>query len=343
MTRSQFVGSIFLIVFGCVGIGRGQVVWQEDFEQVPCGEVPAGWQTGCGNDDFGVDCETSCEGDRSLRVFGEIGGCWAALVTHPIHPAGIYLEQFAVEFTVQNGVESLSGCHPYRATLDMKTGQCWTSEGRTLVTIFDDGSVAGTDWATLGSLNLDTCHVLRVEYTRIAEEVVQTQYWLDGCFLGSIVARSAPHEDELTWLHWGAQEGTAWFDDISLTAEGLILAGFEPPIINARFMPHNGGTIPIKFHLVGSAGGVIGEPGDVWLEVTGPGVSGMPVTYTFDLADGSLRFDPFADPPHYIANFSTRRYPVVGGGEYIATVYEQGVAFGSIMFVVDSKMGLRSW
>ncbi len=343
MMRSQFVGSVFLIVFGYAGIASGQVVWHEDFEDVPCGGVPVGWQTGCGNDDFGVDCATSCEGDRSLRAFGDIGGCRAALVARPIHPAGIYLEQFAVEFTVQNGVEGLSGCHPYRATLEMQTGQCWTSEGRTLVTILDDGSVAGTDWAILGMLDLDSCHVLRVEYERIAVDVIQTQYYLDGCFLGSIVARSAPDEDELTWFHWGAQEGTAWFDDITLTAEGLVLAVFEPPVANPRFVPHDGSTIPIKFHLVGADGTVIVDTGDVRLEVTGPGVSGMPVTYTFDLADGSLRFDALADPAHYIANFSTRRYPVVSEAEYAATVYENGVAVAYTLFVVDSKSGLRSW
>lgn len=118
-----------------------------------------------------------------------------------------------------------------------------------------------------------------------------------------------------------------------------VRAVFEPPITNPNFTLKNGRTLPIKFHLEDPEGNVIMEQHDVRLEVSGPAVGGGVVTYGFELSDRTLRFDDTEDPPHYIANFNTRRNPVVDGGEYAAVVYAQDVPIGSIVFVVIAKPG----
>ena len=93
------------------------------------------------------------------------------------------------------------------------------------------------------------------------------------------------------------------------------------------------------FHLVHAEGVPAVELRDVVLEVSGADPNGTFVTYVFDLEDGTLRFDDFADPPHYIANFHTKWYPVMDGGEYTATVYDDGLSLGSIGFIVDATHG----
>ncbi len=118
-----------------------------------------------------------------------------------------------------------------------------------------------------------------------------------------------------------------------------VRAVFEPPITNDDFRLKNGRTLPIKFHLVDAEDDPIGEERNMRLEVSGPDPGGAPVTYTFALADETLRYDEMAEPPHYVANFHTRRYPVMDGSEYTATVFEDGVPVGSIVFEVHATHG----
>ncbi|MFZ5643572.1 MAG: hypothetical protein ACOY46_08285 [Bacillota bacterium] len=108
---------------------------------------------------------------------------------------------------------------------------------------------------------------------------------------------------------------------------------FEHPVINRNFKLKIDSTVPIKFHLVRPGGGVDFQlHPDVMLEVSGPGPQGAPVTYTFRLSDGTLRFDSHFGHPHYIANFNTRLYPVQDQGWYTARVVERGAELGSISF-----------
>lgn len=133
-------------------------------------------------------------------------------------------------------------------------------------------------------------------------------------------------------------------DDICCGCEGCgeeceVYAIFEPPITNDKFVLRDGSTVPIKFHLVDGEGIPFTEERSVDLEVIGPAPDGLPASYVFDLSDGTLRYDDAEDPPHYVTNFSTRRYPVMDGGEYVAIVYENGLPIGSIGFVVAAAPG----
>ena len=116
-------------------------------------------------------------------------------------------------------------------------------------------------------------------------------------------------------------------------------AVYEPPITNDNFALRDGTTVPIKFHLVDAEDNPIDEERGVQLDVSGPDPGGAPVTHVFEVADQTLRYDETAEPPHYVANFHTRQYPVMDGNEYTATVYEDGVPIGGIMFIVDATHG----
>ncbi|UCF34128.1 MAG: hypothetical protein JSV78_02240 [Phycisphaerales bacterium] len=207
------------VVLSMVAVGKAEVIWQENFEDVPCGELPEGWGSGCGCPYFGVDCDRSCEGERSLRLHGMLGGCCASLVSKLIHPDGVYLPEFTLEFMVDNATQDLSGCHPYRASLSMYATQCWgPGRSRDLLTVKEDGCLAGTTWEIIGCMTLDECHRIRIQYTRLDAATVRVRYWLDGEFLTEITTGAMESEvaveNDLVWFQWGAQEGTAWFDDV---------------------------------------------------------------------------------------------------------------------------------
>ena len=129
----------------------------------------------------------------------------------------IYIDDFTIEFAMMNGAENLSGCHPYRATLDMYKQVCWAPGcSRSLLTVVEDGSLKSSVGTIIGSVPLETCNVVRIRYTRVDSEMVRMQYWLDGDFVHAETDDAREYEDELVYFHLGAQEGTAWFDDIEV-------------------------------------------------------------------------------------------------------------------------------
>jgi hypothetical protein len=65
------------------------------------------------------------------------------VVACPIVPSQTYVEDFTVEFQVQNGGELLSGYHPYRARLHMQTRPDWYGNMRGLFCVLQDGSLMG--------------------------------------------------------------------------------------------------------------------------------------------------------------------------------------------------------
>ena len=135
----------------------------------------------------------------------------------------------------------------------------------------------------------------------------------------------------------GVHTDTSIDDEMTVEAfEDLnsLLGVFEPPIAQAGGTVHNGATLPIKFHMVDTAGNAVIEAQEVMLRVSGPGPNGADVCYEFTLTDGTLRFDDTEEPPHYIANFSTRNYPVMSGAEYVAIVYLNDIPVGNASFLV---------
>jgi hypothetical protein len=117
---------------------------------------------------------------------------------------------------------------------------------------------------------------------------------------------------------------------------------FEPPFSNRNFTLHQKSTVPIKFHLKNTLGGMeTTDRPNVRLEVTGRGVGGGTVTYTFKQSDGTLKFDERVEEPHYLARFSTFDYPVVTDATYQAIVYDGSKVMCGKSFTV-LKQGNRS-
>jgi len=142
---------------------------------------------------------------------------------------------------------------------------------------------------------------------------------------GSIQLVSESPISQLPREFWIAREGGEIAYD---------LAVFEPPVSNVKFVLKKGRIVPIKFHIVDCLGAIINEQRNVNLEVTGPAPSGDTSTYIFSLADDTLKFDPFEWPPHYVAIFDSKSYPVIHGECYAATAKEDGAPIGSIRFEV---------
>ncbi|MCP4548643.1 MAG: hypothetical protein GY835_19475 [bacterium] len=199
----------------------GSVLWQESFESVPGGGIPAGWADANGNNDFGVDLTVGYGSARSLRLAGVIGGCWAATVGSPIALDHVYLDHFVLELAIRNGSEALSGCHLIRGQLQMKTGPDWTLPGRVLFTVNDDGTLlgaAGGSGAIIGTLALDTWYEVRIEYRRISPTTVSFEYWLNGVNLATETVPAAADEDDFGWFPWESGAGTVWFDGVLLSS-----------------------------------------------------------------------------------------------------------------------------
>ncbi|MFH0981599.1 MAG: dockerin type I domain-containing protein [Planctomycetota bacterium] len=196
---------------------RECVPWEEDFEGISPGpgHLPPGWVDGGGNDEFGVVDTTACEGSQSLYLHGVLGGNWAAVVASPIIPSLTYCEDFTLELRVRNGSESLWGYHPNRAILTMRIGSHWTSTGRGLFAVREDGRLDGPLGPMGPYLELDTCYAMRIRYTRLDALNVRMQYWLDGAPLADVTLPAAAYEDDLVWFMWVSDEGSAWFDDIA--------------------------------------------------------------------------------------------------------------------------------
>jgi hypothetical protein len=205
------------------GVYAGRVVWHEDFEDVSGGSIPPGWAHGGGHTDYGVDCDVSCESDRSLRLLGVVGGCWAAIVSCPIHPDLSYVRQFTVEFDVRNGTEDIYGCHPFRAALTMAPTPHWIdTPQRRLFMVQPDGALEAANGEVIANLLPDACYTLRIEYSRVSPGAVQFEYWVDGEWLATLADDSRENEDDLVWFHWASEEGSAWFDDITVSVCHLI-------------------------------------------------------------------------------------------------------------------------
>jgi hypothetical protein len=57
---------------------------------------------------------------------------------------------------------------------------------------------------------------MRIRYMRVDSANICVLYWLDDVFLAAQTTQACSYEDAFVWLHWVADEGSAYFDDIAL-------------------------------------------------------------------------------------------------------------------------------
>jgi hypothetical protein len=209
-------------VFGAQTAAAGTATWHEDFEGTTCGALPAGWTFGGGNTELGSVWDVGsivCQGSHALGFFGVIGGCWAALAAAPVAPGDdAYATQFTLEFSVRVGDETTSGCYGgSRAYVELNALTSWTGDHRGLLVVGNNGELTGSGLA-LGTVPLRTCHRIRIDYLRVDPTSVSLTYMVDGTPAGMTTLACGAGEDTLRYLHFGALEGSAWFDDITVQA-----------------------------------------------------------------------------------------------------------------------------
>jgi hypothetical protein len=197
---------------------------QMDFESYPPDSSICGPNWICsGNDSVIADPSVSYTGDQSVKMYGVVGGCWGAvacrtIVTFPI----------TIDFAVRNGTEPLSGCHPARASAELKSGDYWGDPGFGLIHFRENGDLViqtSTVRDTISGFLLEQWYKVSIEIWDGQNDSLYTRYWIDGGYLGeySLALDSIPPLDSITHLFLAAQEGTVWFDDVCVST-GLLIS-----------------------------------------------------------------------------------------------------------------------
>ena len=220
-----------VISFFISSIAHSQLVWQDDFESYPLGSFPSPpWYASGNTGGAYIDDSVSFSGSQSLYLFGIIGGCWGV----DAYRAITIPPPFTIEFMVYNGSENIYGCHPFRGSLELKSGTNWWDCGRYLMDFRNDGRIMLYD--SIGwHYNEQEWVKVKVNYSRPTPTHVHLKYWVNDQLLYEVDSPNISCEDNLAYVGIAAQEGTAWFDDVkvigggpaipTLTEWGLIIFG----------------------------------------------------------------------------------------------------------------------
>jgi len=202
--------------------------WSDGFESYETGSFPsANWVPDANALDTAnnyVDATKAYSGSKSLRLYGDVGGCWAAATYRPLNINPPYY----IEVKVNNGSENLSGCHPSRAFIMLREGTSWTNPGRPLVTFNGNGKIETFDGMVLGNYSSGVWYSVKVKYEILSSFKVRVSYWINDSFKGYEDFDAIQEETNLTNLDLTAAEGTVWFDDLKLwpaTAEENTIGG----------------------------------------------------------------------------------------------------------------------
>ena len=179
-------------------------------------EFPPTWTKDANANDSAhnyVESIKAYNGAKSLRLYGSIGGCWAALTYRPLTIS----PPFYVEVSINNGGESLSGCHPDRACVGLRKGTSWTNPMRRFVTFIGNGEIRAADDSVLGTYSTGAWYKVKIGY-EVVGSMVRLTYWINDVYKGAAEVAAAPEEANFDNLELAAQEGSAWFDDVALRA-----------------------------------------------------------------------------------------------------------------------------
>src|ERR1035438_5617206 len=194
--------------------------WFDNFESYPLGSFPSpDWQAS-GNNGTIIVNSTCVSPPQSVQLYGVLGGCWSALIFRELQVT----PPFSIQFYLRNGSESLSGCHPLRATAELNTSPCWTPPQRSLAAFNASGAFLYVSPSNQ-SLNkvgpafplLEWVQV-QITYEFLNAKTVRIGYWLNGQFFKSMRYAPLASEGQFAWLGLQSGEGTAWFDDVSVTS-----------------------------------------------------------------------------------------------------------------------------
>lgn len=205
-----------LLVSAVLATGSAQAQsWFDNFDSYPLGSFPSpNWQPS-GNDGTSIVNSSYVYPDQSAQLYGIVGGCWGAIIYHELQVSPPY----TIQFYARNGTESLSGCHPWRASMALGTSPSWTTPQRFLAGFDADGAFF-TDWPSISGPDfpLLTWINVRITYEFLNAKTVRIGYWFNGKLYKWIKYTPTEYEDQLAWLGLASAEGTAWYDDISVTS-----------------------------------------------------------------------------------------------------------------------------
>jgi hypothetical protein len=189
--------------------------WTDDFDSYALGSFPSTW-INSGNNAVSVVNTFDVSPPQSLQMYGIVGGCWGAVASRQLALS----PPFTVRVSVRNNNEALSGCDPYRGVVSLLTGPSWTYPGVELWGFDQTGNLYTTVFGgqELASLPLLQWNTVAIAYEFIDTSTVSTTYWINGQ-PGIVVTRpAASQEASMTWLALAGVEGTAWFDNVEVSA-----------------------------------------------------------------------------------------------------------------------------
>jgi hypothetical protein len=200
-----------------VSLVRAGVLFSEDFESYQTGTWPTQYwvqDANAFNDPANNQVEAPPGGreGQSLKLFGAMGSCWGSLGYRPFTPVA----SFKLEFDVYNGAEELSGCHPDRAYVGLRQGTSWINPSRSFIQFMGNGDIWGD--VALGQYQTAKWYHVEIGYQRSGNQLALS-YWIDGEFKGQaqLTISDTAIEDSFDHLDLTAQEGSVWFDNISIT------------------------------------------------------------------------------------------------------------------------------
>ena len=194
-------------------------IWRDDFEGYALGGLPSPWILS-GNGNAVVTDLQSVSGNKSVRLFGALNGCYGALAHRPIGTNA----PFEIEFAARCGSESLGGCHPEYVTVQLHTGPSWTYNGRTLLRFHNDGKVYGGNWTAptsgvvLGAFASEIWYKIRIRYVIESQTNVVLTFWIDDQLRGQTNYAAETFEASLSYLSVASNEGTTYYDDFRVSA-----------------------------------------------------------------------------------------------------------------------------
>jgi len=213
--------------------------WSDGFESYTTGSFPSSWIADANATDPSenyVDASVSYEGSKSLRLHDIVGGCWTALAYHPLNVEPPY----EVEVVVRNGNESLSGCHPERGYIYIRKGTVSEATSRLLVAFKGDGTIVSSGGTILNSsYSAEAWYTVRVRYERPSSTAVSLSYWINGAYKGDETLSAITEEDQLTNLDITVQEGSAWFDNVSVTTQLTSVEQMSSQLPSNYYMAQN--------------------------------------------------------------------------------------------------------
>jgi hypothetical protein len=179
-----------------------KVGWREDFENCSINTFPNNWipDANANKSSSGIIEEG---GNKILRLYGNIDGCWGALA----YREKLIDPPYEIKLKIKNGDENLGGCHPSRAMIGLREGDDWSTSGKSFVSFSEEGNLLGINGEILCKTELNVWNNLKIKY-----DSGKIEYYLNENKIGESFYTMPNYKN----LELSVNEGNAYFDDIEI-------------------------------------------------------------------------------------------------------------------------------